>query len=92
LFTLIVELDNILNIRAINLQPSETVKTIHEFLSGIDNKMRESSIVHAVYHKSALQASNDKINRVRRGQIIGSLLEGKQLKQIEHELTEMGFA
>lgn len=92
LFSFVVELDIALNIKNLNLQPSEIVNTIQDFLSGIDTRMNEGSLVHAVYYKSALQGTNDKINRIRRGFIIGSLLEGKDLKLIEQELQENNLA
>ena len=91
LFTFVVELDNALNVKSLMLQPSEILKSIQDFFSGIDTKLYESSLVHAVYYKAALQATNDKINRIRRGFIIGSLLEGKSLAKIEEEIIENGF-
>lgn len=92
LFSLIIELDAALNIKQLNLQPSEVVSVLQEFLSRIDTRMNEGSLVHAVYYKAALQATNDRVNRIRRGLIIGSLLEGNSLDGIANVLKENGLA
>jgi hypothetical protein len=92
LYTLIVELDNAINLKSLKLQPSDVIKSIQDFLAGIDAKLVESSLAHAVYYKAALQATNDKINRIRRGTIIGSLLEGKAIAEIEAVLQSDGLA
>jgi hypothetical protein len=86
LFTFMIELDNAINIKKLNLQPSEIVNIIQDFLSGINPKMTEGSLVHALYYKAALQATNDKINRLRRGFVVEELLEKKSIKEIEQEL------
>lgn len=91
LFTLIVELDISLHAKDLKLQPGKILESLSDFYEGIDTKLYESSFAHAVYYKAALQATNDKINRIRRGFIIGALLEDKSLEQIENELKENGL-
>ena len=91
LFTLIIELDIALNTKALSLQPSVVLSSIQQFLSGINQQMVETSIAHATYYKAAIQATNDKINRIRRGFIIGSIIEGKVLTEIGEELIESGL-
>ena len=91
LFTFFIELDQILNFKNPDIQPGFVVEAIQTFLNGINTKMTESSAVHAIYYKSALQATNDRLNRVRRGIIIGGLLEGQNLGEIESDLVEQGL-
>jgi hypothetical protein len=73
LFTLIIELDRSLTPDA-GLQPSKTVENIDRFFSKIDTTGIDLSGVAAVYYKAALQASNDRINRVRRGLVMEGVL------------------
>jgi hypothetical protein len=42
-----------------------------------------------IYYKAALQATNDRVNRVRRGEIIGGLLEGKSYEEILKTLADL---
>ncbi|WP_181306553.1 DUF262 domain-containing protein [Rufibacter sp. XAAS-G3-1] len=88
LFSFFVELDQILNIKGNQLQPSAVIESVQSFLDGINSRMNESSAVHALYYKSALQATNDKLNRVRRGVILSGLIESKTLDQIEQDLIK----
>jgi len=74
LLTLIVELDQALSIEAINLQPSDVVKSIEEFYQQIDSNALDLSSIAAIYYKAALQASNDRINRLRRGVILAGVI------------------
>jgi hypothetical protein len=73
LFTLIVELDRALAADA-GLQPSKTVENVERFYSKIDTTGVDLSGVAAIYYKAALQASNDRINRVRRGVVLEGIL------------------
>lgn len=91
LFSFLVELDAVMNTEQISLQPSLVVETLENFFGGIDTKMVEGSLVHTVYYKAAIQATNDKVNRIRRGTIIGSLLESHSIEEIEKELKAEGL-
>jgi hypothetical protein len=50
------------------------VECLEGFYSKIDSSSVDFTGLAAVYYKAALQASNDRINRVRRGAIIAGLL------------------
>lgn len=76
LFTLIVELDRAF-IEGLALQPSVVVESLNAFFNSVDQGSLESAdIVANTYYKAAVQASNDRINRERRGQIIRDVLRG----------------
>src|SRR5690606_10394125 len=83
LFSFIIELDQSLNVRGLSLQPSVVINSVQSFLDGITTRMNEASIIHAIYYKSALQATNDRLNRVRRGVILSGLIDGKNTVEIE---------
>jgi hypothetical protein len=87
LLTAIVEMDQALSVQAVDLQPHEVVKALEDFYSRIDSNALEMSGIPAVYYKAALQASNDRINRVRRGVIIAGVLRMRAEGEISTELT-----
>jgi hypothetical protein len=91
LFTLIVELDQALLANTLNLQPSIVVKNLEDFYQSINTNSVNTSDVPAIYYKAALQASNDKINRVRRGLIIGAILNQKPEVEILAQLQNQGL-
>ena len=74
LFTLIVELDQALSLKTQKLQPGDTVEKLEDFYKRIDSTSLGLAGVAAIYYKAALQATNDRLNRVRRGTIIGGIL------------------
>lgn len=75
LFTLLIELDESLHVRKEALQPSDILTTLTKFYNEVDNAHVNQGEVSSIYYKAALQASNDKINRIRRGLIINKLLQ-----------------
>jgi hypothetical protein len=86
LFTLLVELDQCLHIRKMALQPSRVLEGLTNFYNIVDSAAMGQEQVSSVYYKAALQASNDKINRVRRGVVIaGALLD----RPYEHTLEQL---
>ena len=89
LFTLIVELDQVINVKRIKVQPRETVETLEGFYDQINTHSIATSTVAGIYYKAALQASNDRINRVRRGCIIGGKMLGKTDEEIMSELRSL---
>lgn len=91
LFTLIVELDQALSIQKIALQPSSAVEALEGFYSKIDLSGVDLTGVPAVYYKAALQASNDRINRVRRGLIISGILRAWEMETILLELRKQAL-
>ncbi len=76
LFTLIVELQRAIVRDGIELNPLRINERLMGFYSKVDkmdpSQLDDSQI--SIYYKSALQASNDRSNRIRRGDIISELL------------------
>ncbi len=91
LFTLIVEVDNLLNTERKNLEPSDVVARLEIFYGQVDSVGLDGDSIHSAYYKAALQASNDRINRIRRGVIIGGVLAGKNDLEIHDELRVNGL-
>lgn len=91
LLTLIVEMDQALSVQALNLQPHEVVRTLEDFYGRIDSNALDFSGIPAIYYKAALQASNDRINRVRRGVIVAGLLRTQPEDEIMAELIREGM-
>ena len=76
LFTLIVELDRAFG-EGLVLQPSVVVESLTAFFNRVDQgSLDPGDIAAATYYKAAVQASNDRINRERRGQIVRDILRG----------------
>jgi len=92
LFTLFVELDRALNIQEKNLQPGEVVERLEYFFNRADSAQITESSIYGVYYKAALQASNDRINRVRRGVIIDGVIKGATEGQLFDELAVQRLA
>lgn len=75
-FTAFVEIDRCL-LDGVDLQPSKVLEALQGFYAQVEAEGAESgNPAVATYYKSALQASNDKGNRVRRGEIISDILRG----------------
>lgn len=87
LFTLICELDTVLNVAPISLQPANAVDALESFYQSVDSGEAGS---YAIYAKAALQASNDRINRIRRGLIIEGVLRGSTQQAISDSLLARG--
>ncbi|MBK7927773.1 MAG: hypothetical protein IPJ98_09850 [Bryobacterales bacterium] len=81
LFSFIVELDNVLMLKEVVVQPSHVLDRIDSFYSRIDTS-GDMVGLPAIYYKAALQASNDRANRVRRGTILFGVLKGQSDDQI----------
>lgn len=76
LFSAIVSLDRTLSDTP-TLSPTDALNRLEHFYNIVDEQgMTSGNVAVAVYSKAALQASNDRINRVRRGVIIESVLAG----------------
>jgi hypothetical protein len=91
LFTLIIEVDRALNKNYIKLQPSTVLKSLNAFFDSIAEDSIKSDDIRSIYYKAALQASNDKANRVRRGAIISRLLTGQDTKGIQAEIQQLNL-
>lgn len=76
LFTAVIEIDRAL-IEGVDMQPTQVVETLQRFYEAVDaHGMESDDPVVSTYYKAAVQASNDKGNRIRRGEIIHDLLRG----------------
>lgn len=86
LFTAIVEIDRLINLKKIDLQPSFVVDRANSFFSKIDISSINPSTLPGIYYKATVQASNDRVNRVRRGLIFAEIITGGKEIQIQDEL------
>jgi len=89
LLTLIVELDRLM-MEGVNLQPSEVLQNIDSFFDAVEAADVSSERVASIYYKAALQASNDRANRLRRGVIIGGVIRGMSEDDILGALRDAG--
>ena len=91
LFTLFVEVDRALNLEELNLQPHIVVESLESFYQSVEQSELNSPNIYGVYYKSAIQASNDRINRVRRGVIVDGLIRGRDEAELTAELQAHGL-
>ncbi|WP_324014998.1 DUF262 domain-containing protein [Aeromonas hydrophila] len=91
LFTLIIELDQLINIEQRTLSPADTVDRLESFYVQVDQIGLDGDTLHSVYYKAALQASNDRINRIRRGKIIHNMILGVGEEITLAELRDAGL-
>jgi len=82
LFTIIVELDSMARSDDPILQPVELYTLLDSFYKRIDSGGIDSAGLPGIYFKAAVQATNDKVNRIRRSIIVGDLLRNKPDEQI----------
>lgn len=76
LFTAIISLDRKISSQA-DLAPIDVVNRLESFYAKVDDEgMTSGDFAVGTYAKAALQASNDRINRIRRGIILESVLTG----------------
>ncbi|MCY1668466.1 DUF262 domain-containing protein [Rhizobium sp. SL86] len=92
LFTVFIELDRHLESKG-PLNPTTVVETLSDFFDEVDAQRFGSAQLASIYYKAAIQASNDRLNRLRRGFIVEGLLYGmgeqELLKElVRHELVD----
>lgn len=92
LFTLIVELDQYLSVLEQPLQPNDVIENISAFYDVVASSPINQESISSIYYKAVIQASNNKINRIRRGVVIGGVLVGTPDSQILEELKSKGLA
>lgn len=92
LFTLIIEIDQVLTEIVTDLNPSEVVERLSQFYNQVESSGTSEPTIHSIYYKAALQASNDRINRLRRGLIISGILQGSTSERIMETLQQQGLA
>ncbi len=91
LLSLIVELDYILSSEKSHLNPSDAVERLVEFYNTVESSAINEPTIYSIYYKAALQASNDRINRLRRGIIIHGVLLGDDVERILADLRSQGL-
>ena len=92
LFTSFVELDTHLNLSGAPIAPIDVVERLGEFFSRIETGSVSMGTLEGFYYKAALQASNDRLNRVRRGIVVGGILAGRSEELIVSELLHEKLA
>lgn len=92
LFTLLIELDQCLHVQKQRLQPSRVLDALTAFYGDVENASPNQEQLSSIYYKAALQASNDRINRVRRGYIVSGLLIERPPLEIFETLQREGLA
>jgi hypothetical protein len=91
LLTLIIEVDRQLFQLDTSLQPSDVVEALVPFYHDVDRGSPDGTDLESVYYKAALQASNDRLNRVRRGTIVGGLIQKLDRVEIRKQLMDDGL-
>jgi hypothetical protein len=86
LLTLVVELDHVFS-SGFQLQPMAAVERLENFYAQIDDRGLDIVGASSIYYKAALQASNDRINRIRRGVVLFGVLRGKAEDEILRDLV-----
>lgn len=92
LLTFFCELDIALNQESKNLDPSTVIDSVESFFSISQEAGLNEKTIHSIYYKAAVQASNDRVNRVRRGIIIQGILEDLLPEKIYANLVFQGYA
>jgi hypothetical protein len=91
LFTVLVELDSLFRAGGPIPQPSELLELLTGFYDRIETASVDAGDVPGIHYKAAIQATNDKMNRLRRAYVIGGLLRRHDFDQIMHSLREVGL-
>ena len=86
---MIIELNSAFQI-GIPPQPGEVLERAAQFYERVDNDEGHDRVTQT-YYKAALQASNDRINRIRRGVVMFNILINKPSEEIIIALNEMGL-
>lgn len=89
LFTMIIELHSAF-LAGFPLQPGQVLDRATKFYELVDNDEGHDRITQT-YYKAALQASNDRINRIRRGVVMFNILINKPSEEIVTALNEIGL-
>lgn len=90
-FTLFIEIDRQMTEAHALASPSEVVELLDTFYRSIERGQGEENTLAAIYYKAALQGSNDRVNRVRRGLIIAGVLERVSQEETLSELRRSGL-
>ena len=87
LFSLFVEVNRAIYKRKLDLKPEKIKKYLKDFYEKIENipDPNDTSSYEGIYYKAALQATNDRGNRIKRGEIIQWVLDETYIPQIKIE-------
>jgi hypothetical protein len=88
LFTAIVELDRALNLDEKQLEPLPVAERLVVFFHQVDAGGLGQDNPAGIYYKAALQASNDRLNRLRRGLIMYGAISGQSDAEILQVLKD----
>jgi len=92
LFTVLIELDLLFENSEEMPQPSELLERLTTFYVSIDSTNVDVSSVKGIYYKAAVQATNDKVNRLRRALVIAGIIRGHDDDAIWEVLKSKGLA
>lgn len=89
-FSVFIELDSILQSGFILTSPALVLEALEAFYAEVESAPPRRQGVSDIYYKAALQASNDRASRLRRGLIVSGKITGMQDDEIAEELNRMG--
>ena len=87
LFTLLVEVHRAIFKRKIPLNPTISARTLKNFYDAVDSfgALGDTSSYPSIYYNAVLQASNDRGSRLKRGEILQTVLDKTYTPQIKIE-------
>lgn len=88
LFTLVVETDECLRGGNDRMDPLQVIEDLTAFYERAETGNAGGLNLPSIYYKAALQASNDRLNRIRRGVIINGLLQRLPEQEILQRLLQ----
>jgi len=88
LFTVVVELDTLFRSNGSVPEPHELLAFLTDFYGQIESTNIDSNDIPGIYYKAAIQATNDKVNRLRRAIIIAGILRQATENEIFQELRK----
>jgi len=83
-----IELDNKINIESAPIEPIFVLEKLTEFYENVDKRTESMLSIYNIYQKSAVQASNDRNNRIRRGFIIQGIINQESEESIISNLKQ----
>lgn len=91
LFTALIEICELLCKVKLPLRPSNFIDALNKFYMHVDKGQLDQNRPSGIYYKSALQASSDRVNRVRRGIIFNGVILGSHEDVIMERLRQQGL-
>ncbi|MDO9638986.1 MAG: DUF262 domain-containing protein [Pseudotabrizicola sp.] len=90
-FSAFIELDSVFQLPTAHPEPRFVLTTLEKFYADVESEAPRRRGTADIYYKSALQASNDRTSRIRRGMIIGGKLISAREEEILEQLAAMGL-